>query len=51
MQVTTSSFYSSQLLLKGCNSVLSERQIQEMFYRLGGILQNIFIIEEFQKYE
>jgi hypothetical protein len=32
MQVVMSSFYSLQLLLKHSNSVLPERQIQELFY-------------------
>ena len=38
-----SSFYSSQLLIKGSNSVLTEREIQEMIYQLKGIFQNISI--------
>ena len=43
MQVIMSSLYSSKLLIKWSNSVLPEREIQEMFYQLVVILQNISI--------
>ena len=43
MQVIMTIFSSSHLLIKGSNSVLPDREIQEMFYLLVRILQNISI--------